>query len=151
MIITKKGATESIIHIEETFRAPREKVFKAWTKPVSIKKWFMADEGVIVTDVEVNLRVGGTYFIEAAFPGYDPTKIDGEFLRVEQPTALEYTWLTPVLKGRKTKVDVTFEDSGNGSKIRLSHGEFEDENEMQLHIHGWKECLSRLSDYLGNM
>ena len=42
----------------------------------------MAGEGVVVTDVEVNLHVGGTYFIEAVFPCYEPTKIDGEFLKV---------------------------------------------------------------------
>ncbi len=63
MIITKKGATGSTIKIEETFRAPREKVFKAWTTPESLKKWFMADEGVVVTDAKVELQVGGTYLI----------------------------------------------------------------------------------------
>jgi uncharacterized protein YndB with AHSA1/START domain len=109
----------------------------------------MAGEGVVVTDVEVNLHVGGTYFIEAVFPCYEPTKIDGEFLKVEQSDLLEYTWLTPVLNGRKTKVDVAFHDMEQGSKILLSHGEFENENEMQLHIHGWKEYLSRLTSLLG--
>lgn len=150
MIITKKGTKESIIQIEENFRAPKEKVFKAWTKPESLKKWFMADEGVIVTDVEVNLHVGGTYFFETVFPGYNPTKIDGEFLKVEIPDMLEYTWLTPVLNGRTTKVDVAFQDAERGSKILLSHREFENQEEMELHIHGWKECISRLTLHLEN-
>jgi hypothetical protein len=46
-------------------------------------------------------------------------------------------------------VDVAFHDMEQGSKILLSHGEFENENEMQLHIHGWKEYLSRLISLLG--
>ena len=38
MIITKKGLQESTIQIEENFRASKEKVFKALTKPESLKK-----------------------------------------------------------------------------------------------------------------
>lgn len=148
MIITKKGATENIIVIEENFRAPKAKVFKAWTTPESLKKWFMAEEGAVVKDAEVNLLVDGTYFINVAFRGYDPTSINGKFLKVSIPSALEYTWTTPVLKGKITKVEVKFLDREQGSKIYLSHGEFENENEMQLHIDGWKGCLSRLDEYL---
>jgi len=148
MIITRKGATESIIAIEEIFRAPKEKAFKAWTTPESLKKWFMADEGVIVTDAKVDLKIGGAYLIEAKFPGYDPTPIDGNFLKVLIPERLEYTWLTPVLNGRKTLVAVEFINHGNGSKIHLNHGEFANKKEMKLHLKGWEACLGKLQEYL---
>lgn len=151
MIITKKGINDRVIFIEETFRAPRDKVFKAWTKPESLKKWFMADEGVVVTDAAVHFEVGGTYFIEAMFPGFDPTRIEGAFLKVIMSEVLEYTWLTPVLKGRTTKVKVTFQDQDQGSKIHLYHAEFENENEMQLHIDGWKNCLAKLNEHLESL
>jgi len=148
MVITKKGAAESIIAIEETFRAPKEKVFKAWTTPESLKKWFMADEGVLVKKATVELYVGGAYRIDVMFPGNDSTSINGEFLKVIIPNLLEYTWLTPVLNGKTTKVDVAFKDLEQGSKIYLSHGEFENEDQMKLHIDGWKGCLSRLHEHL---
>jgi len=148
MIITKKGAAQKIINIEETFRAPKEKVFKAWTKPESLKKWFMADAGVTVTDVAINLNIGGYYFIETIFPGYEASKIEGEFLKIEVPKALEYTWHTPILNGKTTKVEVEFIDFEQGSKILLNHGVFENKNEMQLHIQGWKGCINKLHDYL---
>lgn len=148
MIITKKGIKENIITIEETFRAPREKVFKAWTTPDSLKKWFMADKGVIVKDAEVNLEVGGDYFINVVYPGYDPTSIDGSFQKVKIPERLEYTWLTPVLNGKTTIVEVSFINQEKGSKIQLSHGEFQSEEEMKLHIEGWKGCLGKLHEHL---
>ena len=148
MIITKKGASDNILEVEESFRAPKEKVFKAWTTPESLKKWFMADEGVIVKDAEVNLHVQGTYFIKVVFPGFDPTPIEGEFIKVEIPSALEYSWTTPVLNGRITKVDVVFLDQEQGSKILLSHGEFENEAEMKLHLDGWVGCLGKLHELL---
>lgn len=148
MIITKKDTKESIIRITENFRAPREKVFKAWTKPESLKKWFMAEEGVVVTDVKVDLTIGGKYFIETMFPGNEPSRIEGVFSQVLTADELAYSWLTPVLKGRMTKVEVTFKDVDNGSQLFLSHGEFLNENELELHLYGWEKCLGKLHQFL---
>ncbi len=148
MIITKKGTKESTIQIEESFRAPKDKVYKAWTTPDILKKWFMADEGVVVKRVNLNLQVKEPYFIEVIYPGYDPTSIHGEFLKIETNEKLEYTWLTAVLNGKTTKVIVIFKDHNQGSKIHLSHGEFETEEEMKLHIDGWKACIHKLHEYL---
>lgn len=148
MIIAKKGSTESTIEVEEFFRAPKEKVFKAWTTPESLKKWFMVDEGVTVKNAKIELHVGGNYLIEVVFPGFDPTPIDGAFLKVVIPDLLEYTWSTPVLKDRITKVEVAFFEQETGSKIHLMHGEFENEEQMNLHIEGWKGCLGQLHEFL---
>ena len=148
MILTKKGPNQSTISIEETFRAPKDKVFKAWTTPESLKKWFMADEGVVVKEVTLALEVGGAYEIVAEYPGYDPTPIHGKFIHVIIPDMLEYTWLTPVLNGKMTKVDVAFIEDGLGSKIILNHGEFANQEEMKLHIQGWKACIARLHKFL---
>lgn len=148
MIITKKGPIESTIQVEESFRAPRTKVFKAWTNPESLKKWFLAAEDVVVDQAKVDLKVGGEYFINAIFPGFDPIPISGKFILVDIDDQLQYSWLTPALNGRMTKVEVHFEDEQQGSKIVLTHGEFKNEEEMQLHIDGWKACLRKLHQLL---
>jgi len=36
----KTGATDRELVIERTFNAPREVVFKAWTEPEQLKRWF---------------------------------------------------------------------------------------------------------------
>lgn len=149
MNISTKGLDNRTIYIEEIFRAPYDKVFKAWTTPESLKKWFLAEDGVTVINAELDLEVGGSYLIEVLYPGYEPSKISGEFLEVKKPNSLEYTWLTPVLNGRKTKVDVEFIALDSGSKIQLTHGEFNTTEEMQLHIDGWKGCIRQLSKFLG--
>jgi len=148
MNITTQGKFDETIVLEETFRAPRDKVFKAWTKPEALKNWFMADDSVTVTDAQVELREGGPYYIEVKFPGYDPSRIEGEFLLVKTNDKLAYTWLTPPLQGRKTKVEVRFEALDKGSKIYLTHGEFKTEEELQLHLDGWKGCIGKLQEYL---
>jgi len=150
MYISKKGEFNQTIVLEEQFRAPREKVFKAWTQAESLRKWFMADDGVVVTDAFVDLRYEGPYFIEVLFPGNQPSRIDGQFLRVDINEELQYTWIVPLLKGRKTMVNVSFMEHEMGSMIILEHGEFEDENELQLHLEGWKGCIGKLHDFLAS-
>jgi len=148
MILRKTCPHESTIQLEEVFRAPREKVFKAWTTPESLKKWFLAEEGVAVEDVEINLYIKGSYFIQVRYPGFDSTSIKGKFLQVNTTQYLEYTWLTPALKGKITTVEVSFEVLDQGSKLFLSHGEFANKDEMNLHIKGWKECIKHLHGFL---
>ncbi|MBO6516118.1 MAG: SRPBCC domain-containing protein [Bacteroidia bacterium] len=148
MILTQKGKAERVIVLEETFRASSDKVFKAWTKPESLKKWFMAGEGVTVLEAQVDLQLGGRYQLDVQYPGYDASSITGEFLLVKQSEELSYTWLTEVLQGRTTQVDVRFEDLDTGSKITLTHAVFLNEHEMQLHIEGWKGCIGRLHQFL---
>jgi len=148
MIITSKGDFENTIALEETFRAPKDKVFKAWTTPDSLKKWFMAEDGVTVTDVNLALEVDGAYSIKVIFPGDFASSIDGNFIKVAINEALEYTWTVPQMEGRQTYVDVTFRDLEQGSKINLSHGKFKSEEELQLHFDGWTGCIRKLHEYL---
>lgn len=46
--------------IDRIFDAPREAVWKAWTEPEMIKKWW-GPEGFTAPSIKVDLRVGGKY------------------------------------------------------------------------------------------
>lgn len=48
------------ITIERIFDAPRELVWKAWTDPDMVKKWW-GPEGFTAPSIKVDLRVGGKY------------------------------------------------------------------------------------------
>jgi uncharacterized protein YndB with AHSA1/START domain len=52
--------TETQILITREFDAPRHLVYKAWTTPELIKRWWSGDRGT-ATLAEVDLRVGGTW------------------------------------------------------------------------------------------
>ena len=53
---------EKEITIERVFNAPREKVWKAWTDPVELAKWW-GPNGVTNPVCEVDARVGGAMHI----------------------------------------------------------------------------------------
>jgi uncharacterized protein YndB with AHSA1/START domain len=62
--------TETQILITRDFDAPRHLVYKAWTTPDLIKRWWSGDRGT-VTLAEVDLRVGGTWrYVMTANQGF---------------------------------------------------------------------------------
>ena len=57
-VVTLPSDTQVLITRE--FNAPRHLVFKAWTTPELIRRWWAGDRGE-VTFAEVDLRVGGKW------------------------------------------------------------------------------------------
>jgi uncharacterized protein YndB with AHSA1/START domain len=124
--------------------APPAHVFALWTEPAAIKRWF----GGFETEVEwvgIDLRVGGVYRI-VVLDEAGPSSVTGEFLVVEPPTRLRYTWILERGGERApaTVVTVAFSASGDGTALELEHGPFVDEPIRQLHAAGWQACFQAL-------
>jgi uncharacterized protein YndB with AHSA1/START domain len=63
--------TDTQILITRDFDAPRHLVYRAWTTPELIKRWWAGDHGE-VTSAEVDLRVGGTWrYVMTANEGFE--------------------------------------------------------------------------------
>ena len=66
MAVTTSGSatvtlpTDEQILITREFDAPRHLVYKAWTTPELVRRWWHANRGE-VTVAEIDLRVGGTW------------------------------------------------------------------------------------------
>lgn len=52
--------TDTQILITREFDAPRRLVYRAWTTPELVKRWWSANRGT-VTVADIDLRVGGTW------------------------------------------------------------------------------------------
>ena len=63
--------TEEQILITREFDAPKHLVYKAWTTPELVERWWHANRGE-VTLVEIDLRVGGKWrYVMVAEGGFD--------------------------------------------------------------------------------
>ncbi|WP_406319045.1 SRPBCC family protein [Streptosporangium sp. NBC_01639] len=63
--------TDTQILITREFAAPRHLVYRAWTTPELIKRWWSGGKGEVVS-AEVDLRVGGTWrYVMAADGGFE--------------------------------------------------------------------------------
>jgi uncharacterized protein YndB with AHSA1/START domain len=82
--------TDTQIKIVREFNAPRHLVFKAWTTPELIKRWWNAKRGV-VTLAEVDLRVGGKWrWVMMADGGFE-VAFHGEYREIAHNERVVYT------------------------------------------------------------
>ena len=61
------------LHITKTLAAPRELVFRAWTEPEILKRWWRANEDCTMPIAEVDLRVGHRQILSIDDEGIDPS------------------------------------------------------------------------------
>lgn len=73
--------TDTQIQITREFAAPRHLVYKAWTTPELVKRWWSAKRGE-VTIAEIDLRVGGKWrYVMVADRGFE-VGFHGEFREI---------------------------------------------------------------------
>jgi uncharacterized protein YndB with AHSA1/START domain len=79
------------VRIERVIAAPREQVFRAWTDPEVLRRWWGPGE-FTTAFAEVDLRPGGEYLLVMQPPHGDPMHLAGTFREVVAPERLVYTW-----------------------------------------------------------
>lgn len=141
---------EIILHLNRTFKAPREKVYRAWTTPEELKRWFAPSDEFSIPIAELDVRVGGKYRIGMKPPEGDTFCVGGIYREVQPPEKLVFTWSwegAAAVAGEML-VTVEFRDRGNSTEIALTHELFPDEKAREEHSRGWSGCLSRLAKVL---
>ena len=145
-----KPNPEGTITITRTFAASRERVFRAWTDPEDLKKWWGVTDGYTTPIAEVDLRVGGRYRLGMKPPDKDVVYIVGGTNReVQRPSMLVYTWAWEGRDATETLVTVEFRDLGASTEVTLIHEPFADSQSRDQHLAGWTGCLDRLTKLMG--
>jgi uncharacterized protein YndB with AHSA1/START domain len=73
--------TDEQILITRAFDAPKHLVYRAWTTPELVKRWWSGQQGR-VTSAEIDLRVGGLWrFVMVAKEGYE-VAFHGEYHQI---------------------------------------------------------------------
>ena len=73
--------TDEQILITREFDAPRHLVYRAWTTPELVRRWWTADRGDATT-VEIDLRVGGRWRYVMVTPGGFEVAFHGEYREI---------------------------------------------------------------------
>lgn len=128
--------------------ASAEEVFDAWIDPESLAVW-MAPGSVLRSVVEVDARVGGRFRIVMKGPDCDHEHT-GEYLVLERPHRLVFTWISEATGGRSTTVSVEIRTLRPGEvELTLTHEGLPDETAAARHGAGWGAILRKLEDALG--
>jgi uncharacterized protein YndB with AHSA1/START domain len=113
------------IIITRTFNAPRELVFKAWTEPRHLVKWW-GPKDFTNPICEADARPGGAMRIHMCAPDGKIYPIKGTYHEVVAPERIVYTdeadighdWIDG-LPPPTCLVTVTFEDKGGKTKLTI--------------------------------
>ena len=142
----------SRVRVTRRLHASRQRVYRAWTEPELMMKWFVeADYDLRI--VALDLRVGGRYRFEGEHDGH-AWVLEGEFLEVRPTERLVYTWRWETDKNLggpgDTVVTVDFRDAGSDTELVVTQEGFTNEIARGEHDRGWIECLERLDSLVGD-
>ena len=144
--MTVESSEQTTLVLKRTFAAPREKVFRAWTNPAELKKWFHVEADWSTPIAEVDLRVGGKYRLGMQDPNAPaPYVVGGVFHEIKAPEKLVYTWKWEGQDSEETQVTILFRDLGGRTEVELIHEKFPSSEERDKHGHGWAGCLDQFA------
>jgi uncharacterized protein YndB with AHSA1/START domain len=151
-MMTSKSAVVSLpsdkeILITRDFDAPRHLVYRAYTEPALVKRWWAGDRGE-VNSIEIDLRVGGAWrYVMTANGGFE-VAFHGEFTEIvpnERLTRTEVFEGAPDA-GAVSTLTLTEKDGHTRAEILIRH-ESKENRDMHLNS-GMEDGMQEAMDYL---
>ena len=158
--IAEPGNQEIIIM--RIFDAPRELVWKAWTEPERMMRWW-GPKGFTSPYCEIDLRVGGALLYCMRSPEGKDYWGTGVYREIVPPERLVYTDSFADEHGNvvpathygmsedialEMLVTVTFEEHEGKTKLTLRHVGIPAGADREGAQQGWSESLDKLAEYL---
>lgn len=139
------------ITLTRLLRAPRELVFRAWTDPAHLVRWW-GPHGFSVQSCEAEVHVGGRWRICIRSPEGEDFWMHGRYHEISAPERLVLSFMWD--KDGKPRVDmhitVTLQEEDGQTRLTFHESGFADMAMRDLDNGGWTQCLERLDDYLQN-
>ena len=139
-------ATSGSLVVRKQLDATCEEVFDAWTDPMSLMQFMRPGDQVQRVDVEVDARVGGKYRIDMIGMA-EITSHTGEYLVIDRPKKLAFTWISKHTENRPTVVTIELTPKGNARcEIVLTHSGLPD-GQVPGHTQGWTGVVEKLAKF----
>ncbi len=128
---------ETTLKVRRTFQAPRERVFRAWTDPVELGRWFAPSEDYHALVPLLELRVGGKYCLEMHHKGGNIHRVSGTYREITPPEKLAFTWLWEIIRERMSRwLPSSFAIWAPSTEILLTHEYLPNAEQRDQHEHG---------------
>jgi len=151
--------------IERIFDAPRGLVWKAWTEPEQVMRWW-GPRGFTAPAAEIDFRVGGKYLFAMRSPEYEEGRVLWSTGVYREIVPLERIVCTDSFADEKGNVvpatyygmnadiplemlvTVTFEEHEGKTKLTLRHVGIPSGPDHDGAQQGWSESFDKLAEYL---
>lgn len=131
--------------LRRTFKASRQRVFRAWIEPEALEHWFRP-RGMSVTVSKLEARVGGSF----RFDLENGSSMIGTYLQFVPPEKLVYTWTDAAPPVRGNVITVDFLDQGAVTEVVLTHEGLSTPELRALVEGGWPSMLDALAELLSS-
>ena len=154
----------SILIIERTFEAPRERVWAAWTNPDLAMRWW-GPKGFTTPTARISLRVGGQYLFCMRSPegrdfwstGFYREIVPYDRLVATDSFSDEKGNVVPATRYGMSKdfplellLTLTFEERGGKTSMKLRHAGFPSRQDLHGARQGWNESFDKLAALLAS-
>ncbi len=139
------------LHLGAELAVPAAAVFEALTEPQQLAKWW-GPHRFTTPSLDLDLYVGGRYRLAMQPPEGDLFHLQGEFLEIDAPRRLVYTfrWEEPDPDDVDTVVTLSLLELGGSTRLMVDQGAFATEPRRELHERGWSDSLQRLQTWLSS-
>ncbi|NNC18160.1 SRPBCC domain-containing protein [Corallococcus exiguus] len=135
--------------VTHRFKDSAQRVFDAWTHPVRASCWlFVAAPERSLVRAEINARVGGRFCLSDLRDG-EAVEHVGEYLEVERPRRLVFTFAVPKYSEAYDRVTVDIVPDGEDCVLTLTHEMGPDGEKWKDSTQkGWSKMLAALDSWL---
>jgi uncharacterized protein YndB with AHSA1/START domain len=151
--MTLTGEAAPVLVVRRRMAVPRERVFEAWLDSESLAHW-MRPGDYTHASVTVDPRVGGGFRIvmrgrSGCGPGDGGGEHEhrGEYLAIEPPSLLSFTWTSKATDHQPTVVTIEFHERGTGTELVLTHRRLAPKA-VEAHREGWTDIVRLLDEAL---
>ena len=134
----------SEIHIA----APAAQVFQALVEPSQLVQWWGQKGLYQCTKFQNELRAGGEWKSEGVGPDGNRFEASGEYVEIDPPRLLVYTWVASWTGEFRTSVRWELEPAKEGTLVRIRHSGFAAHPQLAQGYKGWPRMLGRLQALL---
>lgn len=149
---TEPGADPIVV--EAQFSASPSRVFRAWTDPAEVKRWFGATPGSLC-DAVIDLRPGGAWRFTEETNDQGSVGFEGHYIEVEKDRLLVFSWSKfTERRGRRpavadrSRVEISLEVYGDVTHMRITHSALADHDERIGFRVGWQRGTTNLAELL---
>ena len=92
MNTSQAPASNASVNLSRVYNTSVQHLFECFTQPELIVRWW-GPEGTSCPSAQAELKIGGKYrFVMQGAAGEEPNVVHGEYLVVEPPERLVFTW-----------------------------------------------------------
>lgn len=132
------------LRITRRYPVAPEKVWRAWTEPQALVRWFGPADTDKVSSAQLDVREGGAYSIAFSTTDGRSHRVGGIYQEVVPMRKLVFSWAWQSTPERVSLVSVELRPVPEGTELQFVHERFFDQTARDNHARGWTGTFAKL-------